>query len=432
MGHWRKIIVSGSDAELNTITASNGLYNNSIAVGGSGVQTTINGGTINAKDIILDTNLTVAGSIIGTATTASTIKVTGSSTSANFPITFVSQTASNGLPLFADDNITINPTTNQLTVGSGAVVVGNTTISSLFTNIGENTTSIAELRLIGTGSISASNNLFLKTGGNNTRLSLSASGQMSLGATLPATNILLNMAAVPGAIYTAAPGNTSVIGFYNNLSWSGSTGGTANVLNYASYARTAVGSILSNFWNFRVEENQFFGSSSNMYGYYCGSLSSARSASFGFYGLVNSSSIGARNYNLFMQGDAPNYLRGTLFVGNISGSTPREMVYIRPTGSNIDTSIRIQNTASSDLFTIGSGNSNTNVIFHSSISSIRVSASAQYSSNTTASFQGTINFATNSIAPTTGVEGDFEVAQNGANYFIYVYIGGRWRSSSLA
>jgi hypothetical protein len=434
MGHWKKIIVSGSIAELSTISASSTYF------GAGGVDvTTINGGILTSKAINVDTNatvtgsLTVTGNIIGTATTSSTIRVTGSSTSANFPIAFVSQTASNGLPLFADDNLLFNPNTNQIAVRTGSIVVDNTTINSGFITLG----GVAEMRMTGSisSSISSSSDLIFKAGpGTNTRLRISASGQMALGNTPFSTNILLSMTAVPTQLYSAAPGNTSVVGFYNNLSWSGSTGGTANVLNYASYARTALGSILSNFWNFRVEENQFFGSSSNVYGYYSGPLTKGTTANYAFWGNVNSSSIGAQNYNIFMQGDAPNYLRGTLFVGNISGSiAPREMIYIRPTGSLIANALRVQNSASLDLFAIGGGASGANTItFHSNLSLVIFSGSAGFASSTTASFQGVTNFATSSTAPTTGIEGDFRIAQNGANYFIYAYIGGRWRSSSLA
>jgi len=430
MGHWRKIIVSGSNAELNKVTISDP-SNPSVVLDSSGITvgsafpegTAIVGGDITTKAINVATNLIVTGSIIGTAATASTIQITGSSTSANFPIIFASQTASNGISLFADDNITINPSVNQLTVGSGAIVVGNTTIGSGFTTFG----GVSEVRMSGSvsSSISSSNDLFVKVGpGTNTRFRISASGQMALGPlTNFSTNVLLSITTVPGAIYTAAPANTSAFGIYNNITWSGSTAGVANILNYASYARTTVGTTLTNFYNFRVEENQFFGSSSNMYGYYCGPIPSARSASFGFYGLVNSSSIGATNYNIFMQGDAPNYLRGTLFVGNISSSAPREMVYIRPTGSLITAALRVQNSASVDLFVVGGGTGGTNTV--------TISGSTSFSILTTASFQGIINIATSSTAPITGVEGDFRVAQSGSSYFIYAYIGGRWRSSSL-
>jgi hypothetical protein len=45
----------------------------------------------------------------------------------------------------------------------------------------------------------------------------------------------------------------------------------------------------------------------------------------------------------------------------------------------------------------------------------------------------TIMVATRSIAPSyTGVEGEMVPVVNGGNYYIYVYIGGAWRSSSLA
>ena len=45
----------------------------------------------------------------------------------------------------------------------------------------------------------------------------------------------------------------------------------------------------------------------------------------------------------------------------------------------------------------------------------------------------TIMVATQSVAPAyTGVEGEMVPVVNGGNYYIYVYIGGAWRSSSLA
>jgi hypothetical protein len=45
----------------------------------------------------------------------------------------------------------------------------------------------------------------------------------------------------------------------------------------------------------------------------------------------------------------------------------------------------------------------------------------------------TIVVATQPSAPAyTGVEGEMVPVVNGGNYYIYVYIGGAWRSSSLA
>jgi hypothetical protein len=429
MGHWKKIIVSGSNAHLSIITASNAYF------GDDNVNfTSINSGEIVAKAIRVAAGATVTGSltvtdnIIGTTTTASTIKVDGSSTSANFPIAFVSQTASNGLPLFADDNLTFNPSSNQITLGSGAIVVGNTTIGSGFTTFA----GIAEMRMTGSisGSISSSSDLFFKIGsGTNTRLRISASGQMAFGNTAFVPNAFMAWTGVP-AIYTTS----QAYGWYFNPNWSGSIT-TTTINNFSSEARTALGSTLTTFHNFKVIENQFFGSASNVYGYTCFPLTKGTSTNYGFWGQVASSSTAAINYNLFMSGDAPNHLRGTLYVGNISASAgaAREMIYIRPTGSLITNALRVQNSASLDLFTIGGGASGANIItFHSNLSLVTFSGSAGFASSTTASFQGVTNFATSSTAPTTGIEGDFKIAQNGADYFIYAYIGGRWRSSSLA
>ena len=46
-------------------------------------------------------------------------------------------------------------------------------------------------------------------------------------------------------------------------------------------------------------------------------------------------------------------------------------------------------------------------------------------------FSSDIVVATRSTAPSVGVEGQIVPAQSGSNYLLYVYIGGRWRSSSL-
>jgi hypothetical protein len=51
---------------------------------------------------------------------------------------------------------------------------------------------------------------------------------------------------------------------------------------------------------------------------------------------------------------------------------------------------------------------------------------------TGAEYVGSIQFTTGSTAPTTSVtEGTMFVGKAGANYYINVFIGGRWRSSSL-
>jgi hypothetical protein len=52
-------------------------------------------------------------------------------------------------------------------------------------------------------------------------------------------------------------------------------------------------------------------------------------------------------------------------------------------------------------------------------------------SGSIARFSSDIVVATRSAAPSVGVEGQMVPVQNGANYLLYVYIGGRWRSSSL-
>jgi hypothetical protein len=65
------------------------------------------------------------------------------------------------------------------------------------------------------------------------------------------------------------------------------------------------------------------------------------------------------------------------------------------------------------------------------IYSLQVSGSTS-STGVIAGFSSDILVTTRSSAPSTGVEGQIVPVQNGANYLLYVYIGGRWRSSSLA
>jgi len=52
-------------------------------------------------------------------------------------------------------------------------------------------------------------------------------------------------------------------------------------------------------------------------------------------------------------------------------------------------------------------------------------------SGSIANFSSDIVVATRSAAPSVGVEGQIVPVNNAGTFLLYVYIGGRWRSSSL-
>jgi hypothetical protein len=82
----------------------------------------------------------------------------------------------------------------------------------------------------------------------------------------------------------------------------------------------------------------------------------------------------------------------------------------------------------SDLFVIGNGNDNTlnrSDILNVSTTQVKITGSLQVTGSTVIKPISTIN------PPTGGEEGQIQLGNVGGTYFIFAYINGAWRSSSL-
>lgn len=123
MATWKKVIVSGSRAELSDVTASGHYVKSGQFLGDNTLTGTIITGSFSGS---------FAGSITGTITsanTASTINtVTAGASNLTFFIPFVSSsTGTNGTPLYVDAGIKYNPSSDSLTIEGDLTVNGTTT-----------------------------------------------------------------------------------------------------------------------------------------------------------------------------------------------------------------------------------------------------------------------------------------------------------------
>lgn len=119
MAVWKKVIVSGSRAELSDVTASGHYVKPGQVLGDNTLTGTIITGSFSGS---------FAGSLTSAQTASSINTTTAGNSNLTFYIPFVSSsTGTNGSTLYVDAGIKYNPSTDSLTIDGDLTVNGTTT-----------------------------------------------------------------------------------------------------------------------------------------------------------------------------------------------------------------------------------------------------------------------------------------------------------------
>lgn len=288
--------------------------------------------------------------------------------------------------------------------------------------------TINGILIVGGNSITNISNI----GGSDTQIQFN-SGSVFSGSNNFRFNYNTNTINLTGSI--SASNGTGTIGFFGTASWAVSSSQTLS----SSYAVSASQALTASYVDFApFRTGSFTGSfTGSLTGSFTGLVSASNMIGFSQYfpkwsGTYPNNSYGLDNSSIYQD------TNGNIMIGIIGTATSKLVAYnnsannsvieARTGPTNNITLFKGTNSGTGDLITLIGGNVTRFNINTQGVVAISGSMILTGSLNVTGSFIT----ATQSSAPGgAGTEGQIVPVQNGGNYFIYVYIGGAWRSSSL-
>ena len=319
----------------SALASSNAAY---FKAGASTVYTDIiSSGTVSVAPASLFIPGTFAARLATTYTTAATVYISAA------PTAGTNVTLTNAYSLYVAAGATqlqaLNYTTSVGTTSETVpLVIGGTTASSTLTL--ESTS--------GSGTTDA---ILFKTGSQSERMRIDTSGNVSIGSSGTTTGVNLNIGANIGGSTTAYALylNGQVQSAVNSTAYYISTQSNLNastnlqyVTHYSAYQGTISGTIAQSQVGFYAD----------------GGLTAGTTFNLGFQGALSVS--GTKNWNLYMNGSAPNYLAGSLCVGTSTvGSVAGSINAVGAITFQTTTNNQSYTTTGAGTITISSGTAGT-------------------------------------------------------------------------
>jgi hypothetical protein len=255
-------------------------------------------------------NLSTLGNI-----TASNASFTGTLTAQTLVVSTVSSSIvySSGSNIFGNSTSNIQTFTGSVNITGSTVSLRDGSFSGSGVNLyGIPASGITGLNLsqIATGSVSASvnttGNVFTVVSGSNTLMVLNSSGSLGIGST--------SLAEVSLRVSKNITGGVSAFGLHQDGVVQSDVATVA--YGYINRSQTpATTFTLPNYRHFAAAQGTI-GAGSGItlqVGYYAESNLTSGATNYGFQGLIPVS--GSSNWNLYMNGTAPNYIAGSLGIG---------------------------------------------------------------------------------------------------------------------
>ena len=296
MPNWKKVLTSGSDASLNTLTVTNGITGSLLGTASYASQALSSSFATTASYVLQAVSASFA--------TTSTTQTAGNSTTAVATTAFVT-TADNLKANLATPTFTTNITT-PLVIGGTAV--GSTLTYKTTTGVG---TTDAHIFQVGDN-------------GATEAMRITNNGNVGIG-TVPTTGYSLHV----GKNLT---GSASPVGIYNTGQIQSDA--TTDAVYFQARAATAAGAyVIPNLYHYYFSTSVLGAGSSitNQYGYFASAVTQATN-NYGFYGNL---SANATRWNIYMNGTAQNYFAGNVGIGN---STPTAVLHLKAGSATANTS----------------------------------------------------------------------------------------------